>query len=42
MFCQKSTFFSAFVIFFIIYEGIMVSLTLLARKQLKMYLKNKE
>ena len=35
-------FLQCFVIFFIIYEGIMVSLTLLARKQLKMYLKNKE
>ena len=35
-------FLQCFVIFFIIYEGIMVSLTWLARKQLKMYLKNKE
>ena len=35
-------FLQCFVIFFIIYEGIMVSLTWLAHKQLTMYLKNKE
>ena len=35
-------FLQCFVIFFIIYEGLMVSLTWLAHKQLTMYLKNKE
>ena len=41
-FCQKSISFSVLSFFFLVYEGIMVSLTWLARKQLKMYLKNKE
>lgn len=35
-------FLQCFVIFFLIYEGIMVGLTWLAHKQLKRYLKNKE
>ncbi|MGO2587548.1 MAG: TIGR01906 family membrane protein, partial [Streptococcus thermophilus] len=35
-------FLQCFVIFFIMYEGIMMGLTWLAHKQVRSYLKNKE
>ena len=39
---QEEYFLQCFVIFFIIYEGIMVGLTWLAHKQVRSFLKNKE